>query len=640
MVHTFAELIIARAISGCGMGMIDPVGFALVVDLLPAHERNAFFAFLAIFETIANGFGNSLSAFTALGWAFPFLILGIISVVLLILSGLMPIPRIGAQDEELGRLRSITGADYQFRVTRKDIPLLFQKPSNLFLTFMSFFQIIPGTVLLYMMIITFANPMTGFFRYFPPDLRIAISTVISGLVGVGYIIGTAVIGNPRRQANQMIFAVRRKRTFIALFIAIPFLIAMIYQLKVVSPAFVAAQNYPTSIPAQSLFGILFSTIGAIFAAYPQYILFLICALIGSFLIAAPSTNRDDVVAVINLPEHGATASSLVQDGENIGKTLTLFLVPEIVGLINNYQLILSIAVLFLIPTGIFWYLIYRHVEKDLEDKELLLNERAQISILDFFLALDRSLDQGIYLMDDAKRSMLGKPKQAEILIDKAISAFKSIYATAEKKDSLDLKDRTMNLLDQALVFKSDLLLPLSQAELKKLNSLFEKIDSIWEKSDIGTLEAISEQAYLKIYEARMKFHFNPFETAQLLSGAIELYAMIIQSCDLFIEDNECKRQSAVEHRHIKRFTTLRENAKKWHEHTVLMHEHILTFIHKLTALGFTEKIFFELTEVFEEYQIEFLELVGKEFDARTVKRLQKMMKKQITFFLKYEKKGV
>ena len=114
--------------------------------------------------------------------------------------------------------------------------------------------------------------------------------------------------------------------------------------------------------------------------------------------------------------------------------------PEIVGLINNYQLILSIAVLFLIPTGIFWYLIYRHVEKDLEDKELLLNERAQISILDFFLALDRSLDQGIYLMDDAKRSMLGKPKQAEILIDKAISAFKSIYATAEKKDSLDLKD--------------------------------------------------------------------------------------------------------------------------------------------------------------------------------------------------------
>ena len=83
-----------------------------------------------------------------------------------------------------------------------------------------------------------------------------------------------------------------------------------------------------------------------------------------------------------------------------------------------------------------------------------------------------------------------------------------------------------------------------------------------------------------------------------------------------------------------------ENAKKWHEHTVLMHEDILTFIHKLTALGFTEKIFFELTEVFEEYQIEFLELVGKEFDARTVKRLQKMMKKQITFFLKYEKKGV
>ena len=299
MVHTFAELIIARAISGCGMGMIDPVGFALVVDLLPAHERNAFFAFLAIFETIANGFGNSLSAFTALGWAFPFLILGIISVVLLILSGLMPIPRIGAQDEELGRLRSITGADYQFRVTRKDIPLLFQKPSNLFLTFMSFFQIIPGTVLLYMMIITFANPMTGFFRYFPPDLRIAISTVISGLVGVGYIIGTAVIGNPRRRAKPDDIRGKAKKTFIGIIHCYSFLNCDDLPIKGCEPRFcVAAQNYPTSIPAQSLFGILFSTIGAIFAAYPQYILFLICALIGSFLIAAPSTNRDDVVAVI------------------------------------------------------------------------------------------------------------------------------------------------------------------------------------------------------------------------------------------------------------------------------------------------------------------------------------------------------
>ena len=104
-------------------------------------------------------------------------------------------------------------------------------------------------------------------------------------------------------------------------------------------------------------------------------------------------------------------------------------------------------------------------------------------------------------MDDAKRSMLGKPKQAEILIDKAISRISNpLMPTAEKKDSLDLKGLYYEFIGPGLNFKS--FTRLFQAELEKLNSLFEKIDSIWEKSDIGILEAISEQAYLKIYEAR------------------------------------------------------------------------------------------------------------------------------------------
>ena len=45
--------------------------------------------------------------------------------------------------------------------------------------------------------------------------------------------------------------------------------------------------------------------------------------------------------------------------------------------------------------------------------------------------------------------------------------------------------------------------------------------------------------------------------------------MIIQSCHSFYRRHERKRQSAVEDQRIKRFTTLCENAKKWHEHTVL-----------------------------------------------------------------------
>ena len=322
----------------------------------------------------------------------------------------MAIPRVGAQDQELARLRSIDGADYVYHVTRKDLPKLIKKPTNRYLLITSFFQIIPGTVVVYALIMTFANPQIGFLKNLPSDIRIEIATLISSLVGIGFIIGNAIMASFGDKAEAKQKGGRVRVILIAVSLATPILLLMVLFLTPITPAFVTAQNYPNPIPTASLLWIIITTIIAIFVTYPQYIGFLICALIGSYLAAAPSTGKNAVMVDVNLPEHRGTATSLVQNGENIGKTLTLILIPEIINWINNYQAILFYSILFYIPAIFLWYLVYRHVQQDINEKELTLQERTQASLLDYFTALERGLDQGRFLMENAKRIVVRNPR--------------------------------------------------------------------------------------------------------------------------------------------------------------------------------------------------------------------------------------
>lgn len=136
-IRTFPGLVVARAITGCGMGMVFPIGFAIISDLVPAKERNAWFAFLAIFISLATGLGNAIAAFTTKGWQYPFEILAVVEILLIIMLSMVHIPRVGAHDEELTRLWKYGEMEYAFRVTRKDIKPLLVKPTNRNLTLTS-----------------------------------------------------------------------------------------------------------------------------------------------------------------------------------------------------------------------------------------------------------------------------------------------------------------------------------------------------------------------------------------------------------------------------------------------------------------------------------------------------------------------
>ena len=83
---SYTWLVISRAISGAGLGSVLPVGYSIIGDAIPTEERSGWFGTLAILSSISNGIGQGLSSFLGpiFTWRFPFLLLSVISIAVII----------------------------------------------------------------------------------------------------------------------------------------------------------------------------------------------------------------------------------------------------------------------------------------------------------------------------------------------------------------------------------------------------------------------------------------------------------------------------------------------------------------------------------------------------------------------------
>ena len=97
-----------------------------------------------------------------------------------------------------------------------------------------------------------------------------------------------------------------------------------------------------------------SAILAIFKHKPSYIGFLICAFIGTFTGAGYVSNKRAIMVDVNLPEHRGTASSLFRLTEQVGKSVTLMIIPTLLVLVGTYKQMLLIGMMFWIPSAVLF----------------------------------------------------------------------------------------------------------------------------------------------------------------------------------------------------------------------------------------------------------------------------------------------
>ncbi len=536
-------------------------------------------------------------------------VFAIIAIVLLIF---VKLPDIGSKEEDLAELQKFEELNYGYKINKKEFLEIIKKPTNKYLIVNGFFCIIPGTILIYTLITTFTDPNQGLLVNFPRDMVTQTATILAALVGIGYNVGNVVLSYFGDKLNKKN---RRNRTRLAFFttlIAIPFTILTVVLLQ---PVDYFEIGEPETV---------FQAIVAIFREKPVYIGYFFCAIIGSFMGAGYVSNKRAIMVDVNLPEHRGTASSLFRLTEQVSKSITLMLISGLLALLSTYKNMLLVGMLFWIPSAILWFFASKSVIRDMEEKGRKLKERQQTTFIDYFFELEIAIDTGIQKIQDAKDILIKKPTKAEKIIEAAIEKFKLILSTSKKTVHLmDIEKKAQELLNNALMFKNDLLMLSKSPKKEDLELLYQKIDEVWEESDFGKIEILYEDAYLRVCEARLRRSYNPVESSNILKKAVETYDRVVRLTeDRIVSDDERIITDEMED-FQRRVSDLLVLAKKSKSNTEILKKKLDQIVEAVLKRDISRENFMRILELTSDYGLKLNEIVADTFGGSTARKVQK-----------------
>ncbi|MHA1584643.1 MAG: MFS transporter, partial [Promethearchaeota archaeon] len=636
----YFQLIIARILTGVGMGFAIPVGFSILSDIVPTEERSMMFGLLAIYSSVANGIGQGLSAFIGplnifeFGWHFPFFVLSLLAIISVIMLRFVKLPEIGSTEESLADLHEFEEVNYGYKINQRELGKILRKSTNKHLITNGFFSIIPGTIIIFSLILTFSHENTGLFSCLPPEIRIQVSTLMAGIASFGYIIGSIVLA----QVGDAVFKKNpRNRARLALIcniLAIPLTILMVVEMKRISLDLMP--SYPDIIPPDQITSYMIETMIAIFTEYPSYGAYVLFSFLGTFFSAGMVTNKNAVMVDVNLPEHRGTATSFFQLTEQIGKSITLFMAAGILAWLGSYKNILYFGMLFWIPSAFFWFLSVKTVVKDIREKDVILRERTQVTFIDYFFELEIAIDEGIQRIQDAKDYLLRDPERSEEFIVKALNKFIWITAKAHKKEIMELETRGIQLTERAMEFQDKLNEILVSKDSKAIKELYNEIDNKWEESDFGKLEILYQGAYLKVCEARLKRFISPIECSHILQNAIDTYDRVIRLATDRVVEEGTKVLNKDEKEIQERIMNMVVNAKRSKSNTELLKSKFDKIVIALLAENIKEDEFEALTNLAQEYGVQMFEVMEESLDRTTIRKIKRSMRETNKLFKAYD----
>ncbi|MFX0028860.1 MAG: MFS transporter [Candidatus Hermodarchaeota archaeon] len=647
---SYLLLIISRVSSGAGLGCVLPVGYSIISDAIPAEERSGWFGTLAILSSISNGAGQGLSSFLGpiFGWRFPFILLAFISVIVIVVLFFVKIPQRGAGEDELLDLVELD-LEYSYRISKEDLGIIVKKKTNLYLIIQGFFSIIPGTVLVYF---TTSMLISDFFNEIPSEIQLQTATIFAGMIGVGYILGNAVFA----RLGDILFRKNKKNrvrlaTF-CLILSIPFALILLISLQPISTSRldIVYPVPPDTIPTDELWTYIFRTIGAIFDAYPTYIIFFIFALMASMLGAGPVANRNAVMIDVNMPEHKGTAASFFKLSEQISKGVTLLISYTLISLLGSVFNMLFFTIFFWLPAAILWLLASISVEKDMTYKSRILSERKQVSLIDYIFEVEIQMDRAIQKVQDARYYIHTNQDKFNKLLEDALKIFKFCEREGESRSITNIEKKAHIMYLRVLLIKHEInnifknLKEPSLTEdditlLKKELSRKSIIISEWEKSTFGEIQTYYEDASLKIIEARLNRKKHLIKGLDKISEAIQIYERIKYLLSERLEIVEENQELSIEE------TIIRDKEQELYNKclsslnaTIKLKQEIESAFNQLKEKGVQEEDLTKISDLTQEYDVDLYDVIVDTFkqDDETKKALIDILEKIDQIFSQYD----
>ncbi|BCL13578.1 MFS transporter [Micromonospora sagamiensis] len=358
----------AQLVAAVGLGAVGSVGFSVVTDLISPRRRGLVMSFWGLSQGIGTLAGTLVGGILgAADWRRPFLLLSLVGLAATAAYLFTYDVRRGQSEPELaGALAH--GAEYDYRISRADLPRILDRRTNRWLVLQGLTaQAAFGSLVWLPVLFTERAEDQGY----SPATAIVVGSVFATLFQLGGVF--SIVGGLAGDALQR--RTPRGRALVAaigILAAVPFYLVLFFvPLRI---------DVPDGAGAGAVIGAVLASV----LTEPTVGLSLLAAVLALALTSANSPNWFALIADVNPPEHRGTVYSLGNLVNGIGRAAGNGLVGVAIHALRgafppplNFAVGLAAFQLFFIPTGIMYWLASRTSPRDIDNVHTLLHTRAE-----------------------------------------------------------------------------------------------------------------------------------------------------------------------------------------------------------------------------------------------------------------------
>ncbi|MFD2766532.1 MFS transporter [Micromonospora eburnea] len=364
----YLAFLTAQLVAAVGLGAVGSVGFSVVTDLISPRRRGLVMSFWGLSQgvgTLAGTLAGGLLG--AVDWRRPFLLLTVVGLAATVAYLFTYDIRRGQSEPELAAAFD-SGAEYDYRISRADLPRILARRTNRWLILQGLTAQAAFGSLVWLPVL-FAQRAEA--QGYSAATAVVVGSVFATLFQLGGVF--SILGGLAGDALQ-----RRTPSGRALVAAVGILAAVPFYLVLF---FVPIR---IDVPEGGSSGAVIGAVLASVVSEPTVGLSLLTAVLALALTSANSPNWFALIADVNPPEHRGTVYSLGNLVNGAGRAAGNGLVGLVFHGLRaafppplNYAVGLAAFQLFFIPTGVMYWLAARTSPGDIESVHDLLHTRAR-----------------------------------------------------------------------------------------------------------------------------------------------------------------------------------------------------------------------------------------------------------------------
>ncbi|WP_435207237.1 MFS transporter [Micromonospora sp. bgisy143] len=363
----YVTFLLAQLVAAVGLGAVGSVGFSVVTDLITPARRGLVMSFWGLSQGVGTLAGTLVGGLLgAADWRRPFLLLtGVGLAATLAYLFTYDIRRGQSEPELAGALDA--GAEYDYRISRADLPRILDRRTNRWLILQGLTaQAAFGSLVWLPRLFAERAEAQGYSE----STAVVVGSVFATLFQLGGVL--SIVGGLVGDAAQR--RTHRGRAMVAavgILAALPFYLVLFFVPVTI--------DVPDGGSGGAVVGAVLSSV----FTEPSVGLSLLTAVVALALTSANSPNWFALIADVNPPEHRGTVYSLGNLVNGVGRAAGNGLVGVAFQALRtafppplNFAVGLAAFQLFFIPTGVMYWLASRSSPTDIDNVHDLLHTRA------------------------------------------------------------------------------------------------------------------------------------------------------------------------------------------------------------------------------------------------------------------------